>query len=150
MSDTQIKSVALFFFFAFFDEQKSLDLTARVIRLVRKKAKGAEVPLEVLIVQAAQKVLVKEAKRTDVAPPPQTLQTLQIPDETQLGYLHALRRKIALDEYSALVWTHIIGFPEPALAAGLGSTVGTIRHRNGAALRTLGQMIPPDGGARGI
>jgi len=144
MSDTQIKSVALFFFFAFFDELKALELTSRTVKLVRKHSRDGSLDTNALIVKFAQKVLEKESRKHDPAPPPQDLTIFQIPDTMHLGYLHALRKRATLEEFSSLVWTRVLGMTETTVALGLGATIGTVRHRTSNALKSLGRAIPPE------
>ncbi len=144
MSDTQIKSVALFFFFAFFDELKALELTSRTVKLVRKNLRDGSLDTNALIVKFAQKVLAKESRKHEPSPPPQDLTIFQIPETMHLGHLHALRKRATLEEFSSLVWTRVLGLSEEAVALGLDSSIGTIRHRNSNALKTLGRSIPPE------
>ena len=145
MSDTQIKSVALFFFFAFFDEQRAIELTSKLLRLIRKRSRDETLDTNSLIVKLSQKLVAKESKRREIPPPPQDLTIFQIPETVHLGYLHALRKKVTLEEFSCVLWTKVLGLSETAVALGLDSTIGTIRHRNSNAIKALGQIIPNTG-----
>tara|TARA_B100000749_G_scaffold280455_1_gene276601 strand:+ start:36756 stop:37208 length:453 start_codon:yes stop_codon:yes gene_type:complete len=44
------------------------------------------------------------------------------------------------DEYTAVIWSSILRYPDEDIAKGLGVTVGTVRHRTGRGLRKLGSM----------
>jgi hypothetical protein len=142
MSDTQIKSVALFFFFAFFDEHRALDLTSKTLKLVRKKARDSQLDTNALIVKISQKVFLKEAGRQELPPPPQDLNIFQIPEAVHLGHLHALRKRVTAEEYGCLLWIKVFGLSETTVATGLDTTIGTIRHRTSQALKALGRHIP--------
>lgn len=145
MSDTQIKSVALFFFFAFFDEQRAIELTSKTLKLVRKQARDSEIDTNALIVRIAQKIFAKEASRRELPPPPQDLNVFQIPEAISLGHLHALRKRITIEEFGCLLWTKVFALPEATVALGFDTTIGTVRHRTSNALKSLGQQLPHEG-----
>ena len=69
-----------------------------------------------------------------------------LPTGISLGAWMEFRRDSDPDELFALLCTRVLGVPDADVAAGIGATEGTVRHRVARALRRLGNVSL--GGAR--
>lgn len=143
LDEAQIKSVALFFFYSFMDEQAAFQATLKTIERCRKRiAKGqVQKKMNTLFVESTYEIWSKWSEDKSIANfSSSSEEGWLVPDEVDLGPWQEFRRSAESDEVLALIWSKIIGIPDVDIAQGLGVSEGTVRHRVGRALRALGHI----------
>lgn len=145
MTETQIKSVALFFYFTLLDEDLAEKAGHETIEICRKKFKKDNLSegeqLAILIYQMHLKyghlrsthVLNRASlsKRTHYL----------TPAGISFGAWRQFHKEASPEDLVSVVLSQILGFEDGAIAIGLGVTVGSVRYRVGRGLRQLGHLI---------
>ncbi|MCB0391620.1 MAG: hypothetical protein KDD58_10020 [Bdellovibrionales bacterium] len=144
-NEAQIKSVALFFSFALMDDQLARQATlATLYRLKKKleKEKLNDIETQSLIVELMMKFWLRYQKYIPKSGGMYSggLNTLKN-DYTDLGPWREFKRMTDDNEFLAVLWSQVIGFSDEAIAKGLNTTIGTVRHRVSRGLRLLGERM---------
>ena len=144
-NEAQIKSVALFFSFALLDDQLARQATfATLFRLKKKleKEKFSENEVQALTIQFMNKIWLRYQKYLPKGGIVYSggLNTLKN-DFTDLGPWREFRRMTDDNEFLAVLWSQVVGYSDEAIAQGLNTTVGTVRHRVSRGLRLLGERM---------
>lgn len=144
MSDSSIRAIVLFFFFATLDEKRSILASSETIELVNQKLlKNAELNPNVLIVAATYKFWKKHKKHIQRGRPQYGLDTgWEFPVDADLGPWKEFQKKAEEDELLAMIWSKILKLTDEEIALGLNSTEGTVRFRVGRAIRKISQYTP--------
>ena len=150
MTEAQIKSVALFFFFTLLDE----DLAERAARLtienfrvqIKKKSKNGTKGLAtdpvVVLIRESRLVFEKISKSENLnrAAINQKAKFL-LPPGVSYGAWRQFHKEAPREDLIAIIWSRIVGFDDVKVAQGLGASEGTIRYRVGRGLRQLGHLL---------
>lgn len=142
MTEADLKSIALFFYFAFLDDQKAIEASSQALALSRvRKAKSPHLKNSVLIVVATRAVWDKYKARMSRGRPNTSVESgWIIPEGLDLGPWREFQKSSSEDELLSVIWSKILKIDDDDISEGLGITQGTIRYRLGRALRKLGSM----------
>src|SRR5690606_21944888 len=143
-SEDQIRSVALFFFYAFLDDKVAFSSSVRVVAWCRKRLSSAEpgeLNMPAVIVDLTAKQFFSARKFNSK---PQFAMAMesgwQVPARIDLGVWQEFQKAADPDEFLAVIWSKILAFNDAEIASGLGVSLGTVRHRVSRGLRTLGYI----------
>lgn len=145
-SEAQIKSVALFFSLALLDDQLAGQAALATLYRLRKKTDKqnlSELQQQAQMVSLMSKIWLRYCKYLNTsqgATYTGGLNTLKN-DFIDLGPWREFRRMTDDNEFLSVLWLQVIGFEEEAIAEGLNTTVGTVRHRVSRGLKYLGERM---------
>lgn len=142
MTEADIKSIALFFYFAFLDDQKAIEASTQALALSRvRKQKNTHLKNSVLVVAATRTIWEKYKPRISRGRPNTSVESgWLIPESVDLGPWREFQKSASEDELLSVIWAKILKISDDDISEGLGITQGTIRYRLGRALRKLGSM----------
>ncbi|KYG66891.1 hypothetical protein AZI86_07625 [Bdellovibrio bacteriovorus] len=142
MTENDVKSIALFFYFALLDDQKAVEAASQALALGRaRKQRNPELKNPVALVAATKAVWDKFKARVARGRPNTTIESgWLIPDGVDLGPWREFQKSASEDELLTVIWSKILKIEDDDISEGLGITQGTIRYRLGRALRKLGSM----------
>jgi hypothetical protein len=146
MTAAQIKSVALFYYFALLDEDQAERATQATVdkcrsRLKVKKEKGATDPIIILINEVNEYWLSHQDDRNHSRAVFNQKSKYILPPGISFGAWKQFHKESAQEDLIAIIWSRIIGVEEGKIAQGLGLTTGTVKYRIGKGLRQLGHLI---------
>lgn len=149
MTEQDIRSIALFFFFALLDEERATVSATKTIALVRERKKRRpreETP--VLIVTATDEILEKERRENPVDWTVENIRLTSgagwvLPSGLEMRSWKDFVQAAAVEESNAVVWSSILGYPDETIARGLRLPEGTVRYRLGRAFSKLGEFVGP-------
>lgn len=142
MTEADIKSIALFFYFSFLDDQKAIEASSQALALGRvRKSKSPHLKNSVLIVAVTKTVWEKYKPRMTRGRPNTSVESgWVVPEGVDLGPWREFQKSSSEDELLSVIWSKILKIEDDDISEGLGITQGTIRYRLGRALRKLGSM----------
>ncbi len=144
MTEAQIQSVALFYYFVTLDESVSLVESERTLLKVESRLKKSTRPHEEiapLIVYFTQKGWNKLRRRKQYVVTQSSVGSgFLIPDEVDMSSWVQFKKEADESEFLAVLWSRVLKFRDDEISIGLGVTVGTIRHRVSRGLRKLGAI----------
>ncbi|KHD88480.1 MAG: hypothetical protein OM95_08170 [Bdellovibrio sp. ArHS] len=142
MTEADVQSIALFFYFALLDDQKAIEASSQALALSRaRKDRNPNLKNDVAIVAATKMVWDKYKARVARGRPNTSVESgWLIPDGTDLGPWREFQKSASEDELLTVIWSKILKIEDDDISEGLGITQGTIRYRLGRALRKLGSM----------
>ncbi len=144
LSEAQIRSVCLFYFFVLLDESEALTWTLKTIGKFSKAKtgnQGQEVEWAsemVYLTHESWRQLQK--KGYGLGSPVSYEAGFLVPSDVDLGIWKQFRKEAESDEFLAVIWSKILGVSDADMAKGLAITLGTVRHRVGRGLRHLGSL----------
>lgn len=143
MKESDVRAVALFFFFAFLDDKKAVEASTHAIAICReKKKRNPEVSNNVAVVAATQTVWNRYKAKMVRGRPNATVESgWLVPSDIDLGPWRDFQKNSAQDELLTVIWSKILKYSDQEISEGLGITQGTIRYRLGRSLRKLGSMV---------
>lgn len=145
INEAQLRSIALFFYFAFQDEKLAEQASAKTIARIQRRQKEQEFqesdidPIIVSISQKIWKTYKKNIRTTQSSVSVEGGWLLE--KDIDLGPWQQFRKESVEDEFLVLIWSKILKFTDESISKGLGVTTGTVRHRVGRALKQLGSMV---------
>jgi hypothetical protein len=145
LNEAQVRTVALFFSLSLADELSAMQATLSSVNKLNKRVEKdllEEASLDVLLVETTYSYWQryhKEQKRKKI--PVLTELTIIESGHTNLGPWREFIRNGDPDEYLAILWCEILGMDKKNVAQGLGTTIGTIKHRLSRGLKLLGERI---------
>lgn len=142
MTEADIQSITLFFYFSLLDDQKAIEASSRAVVLSRaQKAKYPQRSNSVLVVSATKTVWDKYKDKISRGRPNISNEFgWQIPYGTDLGPWREFQKTASDDELLVVIWSKILKISENDISESLGLTAGTVRYRLARALRKLGSM----------
>lgn len=152
MKDTDIRAVALFFFFVFSDEGVAAEAAAETVRRLRGSELDSEKSLPAArLVTVTREVWRKYRRRLPRGRAyPVHNRYWALPEGVEIGPWRDFQKSATDDELLSVVWTKILGISEEDIARGLALSEGTVRYRLGRAFRKIGGFVssqPRPGGA---
>lgn len=149
ISEAQLRSIALFFYFAFQDEKLAEQASSTTIARIQRRQKEQEISegeMDTIIVSMTQKIWKSHKKHIRNTQSSVSVEGGWLLDkEVGLGPWQQFRKETVEDEFLVLIWSKILKFSDESISKGLGVTTGTIRHRVGRALKLLGAMVREEG-----
>ena len=142
MTQSEVRSIALFFYLAFLDDQKALEAAAQACALHQKRVKkDPQLKSAVALVAATADVWNKYKVRISRGRPNTTVESgWLIPPQVDMGPWREFQKTAASEELATVIWSKVLKLSDADISAGLGITQGTIRYRLGRSLRKLGGM----------
>lgn len=142
MTEAEIKTIALFFYFALLDDKKAIEASTQALALCReRKSQNSELSNAVIIVSATKAVWDKFKVRVSRGRPNTSVESgWLIPSGVDLGPWREFQKNAAEDELLTVIWSKILNIDDKDVSEGLGITTGTVRYRLGRSLRKLGNM----------
>lgn len=142
MNEKDIRSIAMFFFFALLDNKRALDLTGQSLLFCQqKKEKSPNTKNDVLVVTATSKFWNKSQKSLIRGMPYLTSDGgWVLPEKVDIGPWREFQKNATHDELLIVIWSKILGISFADISEALGVTEGTLRYRMARALRKLGAM----------
>ena len=142
MTDNDVKSLALFFFFITLDDRRALHLASIASDILSAKlAKRPNSNHGVAVVMSAQVVWDKYRSRWSRGRPHFSKDAgWLLPENIDLSAWKDFQKNAPEEEFIALVWSKIVQVPDVEISTALGITEGTIRYRVGRALKKLGAV----------
>jgi hypothetical protein len=142
MTEKDVKSLALFFFFITLDDRRALQLASTASDVLSAHLnKHPETKNSVAVVMAAQSVWEKFRSRWTRGRPHFSKDAGWIvPENVDLSGWKEFQKSAPEEEFIALIWSKIVLIPDSDISMALGITQGTIRYRVGRALKKLGSV----------
>lgn len=142
MTEADLQSITLFFYFALLDDKKAIEASSKALALCRvRKTKNPNLKNAVAIVAITKSVWDKYKARVSRGRPNTTIESgWLIPEGLDLGPWREFQKLASEDELLTVIWSKILKIADDDISEGLGITQGTIRYRLGRALRKLGSM----------
>ena len=142
MFENEIKSIALFFFFAVLDDKKAIHTSSRASDLfyLRMKKNPNQNP-NVALVTVTRQAWDKSKNNFYRGRPQYSIESgWLIPTGLDMSPWKEFQKSSHEDELLAVIWSKILKIPEADISLALGITEGTLRYRIGRGLRKLGGM----------
>lgn len=142
MTEADIQSIALFFYFALLDDQKAIEASSQALALSRaRKQKNPNLKSSVAIVASTRAIWDNYKSRISRGRPNTSIESgWLIPEGVDMGPWREFQKSASEDELLTVIWSKILKIGDDDISEGLGITQGTIRYRLGRALRKLGSM----------
>lgn len=144
MGEKDIRSISLFFFFAFLNEAKAVEASARAVAYARERKKRRPQEEAGTTVVLATKEIWERIEAEDELPPPPTGNSAWVlPAGVDLRSWREFLKIASTEELGAVIWSAILGLPDQVIAEALDVTPGTVRYRWGHGLGKLGRLVGP-------
>ncbi|MGE3973642.1 MAG: hypothetical protein AB7F59_03860 [Bdellovibrionales bacterium] len=142
INETQMKSVALFFFYAFMEESVATAAISKSLRKIERSLRKGDgfSSFSSASVYWTEKVWSRYNKKKQFV----NLgleRMFSLPKDVELEPWKQLQKDVLPEEYLAAIWTGLLQYPPQDIAEGLGVSVGTVQHRSGIALKKLGLLL---------
>lgn len=143
MTESSLRSISLFFFFAALEERYVVSASQQAARafkhaLATEPDQTESVHLVRSTFEAWERIRHVAGRTTlHFLPGPRW----SLPRKTSLGPWREFHKHATDDELPIMIWCQILGLSERDVAAALELPEGTVRHRLGRALRKLGGMV---------
>lgn len=145
MTESQIKSVALFFYFTLLDEEfaeKATRLTIESCQKVFKKNPPAEEEMMIFIVKKMNSIFERiRSEQLLIKPVLNRKPSHFFLPEISFGAWRQFHKEATVEELVAVVCSQILNLNDTTISKGLDITVGSVRYRVGIGLRQLGKLI---------
>lgn len=142
MTEAQIKSVALFFFYIFADKARAFSASTESIQLIERKQKklNLENVSDAVVVFATYKVWKKYSRKKSKAyeTNPVTEAGWIVPADLRLEQWWQFSKEAEPIVTLTVIWSILLGIEDKYIAEGLSVTEGTVRYRTGNGLKILG------------
>ena len=142
--EAKVRSVALFYFFAFMDEAVAKLATETTLDACNRKISKENLPNEKwssLIVSETNRGWHKYkdyvGRDINVEVPGETW---ILADKVSLGQWKEFLKSSDENELKSVVWSQILGFLDDDISSGLGISSGNVRFRVSRGLRHLGRL----------
>jgi hypothetical protein len=142
MFESEIRSICLFFFFSYLDDEKAILSATKATDLFFKKMRLApQTKPNVAVVLITRQIWEKSRGNFYRGQPRVSADSgWQPPEGLDMSAWKEFQKSSPEDELLSLVWSRILKIPEVEISEALGISEGTLRYRVGRALRKLGGM----------
>lgn len=144
IDEAQVRSVALFYFFALQDERLAFHATVKTVGKLQKRLSKDGLPVKDLRSATVHITYNLWNKYKTSIRKAQSAVTHEggwiLPEQVDMGAWRQFRKDADEDEFLAVLWSRVLEFSDEEISMGLGISVGTARHRVGRGLRHLGSM----------
>lgn len=151
ISEQQIRSVALFFFFSLLDERAALHAADQAVAQLKTRLRGIEddpaaevaanvaATAKVMMVEVCAALFSREKKHVTRGKAALTFDSgWSLPDDTELAAWARFHKDASEDDLLALLFSRVIGASDTEIATALRISEGTARYRIGRAVKHLG------------
>ncbi len=145
MIEVDVRSIALFFFYALMDEHKAIEAASGAVQLCKEKvSQQSGISSSAALVWSTHSVWQKFRQRYEKGKHHYSPETGWIfPEEIDLGPWKEFQKISPEEEFLAMIWSQILKISDEDVAVGLGISVGTLRYRVGKGLKRLGSLTKP-------
>jgi DNA-binding CsgD family transcriptional regulator len=142
MSDSDIRALALFFYFALLDDRKAIELAISAVGVcAEKKKRYPNMKSSVAIVTATAKIWDEMYLKIQRGLPNTSVESgWVLAPGLDMGPWREFQKNATHDELVCVIWSRILNFSDQDIADGLELTTGTVRYRLARAFRKLGGM----------
>ncbi len=139
--ETQIKSVALFFSYAFLDDTLALKATKAVVRKLNRISISTQ-DVQTVIVQLTYQYWnqLKRHQSEDTQFFSSRMEALGS-GYNDVSPWREFKRKAEEEEFLSVLWTEVLGIQISKTAKALAITEGTVKHRVNRGLRILAERV---------
>lgn len=141
ITEAQIKSVSLFFFYAFLEESVATPAINRtLLRMKTSLEKDEFTSANATLVYWTNhfwEKFSKKAKYISIG----LDRMYWMPRDLDLEPWKQLQKELSRDEYLAAIWAGLLGMKQDEIAEGLALSKGTVQHRIGIAFKKLGSLL---------
>lgn len=147
MGDSEVRALALFFFFASLDEYRARETASKAAdEYERLRKKDTSLDPAVGVILSSYKVWNQYKSRIPRGRPHYSSDSGWLfAEQADLGHWKEFQKTAPEDELLAVIWVHILGYSEEQVSKALGLTEGTLRYRVGRGLRKLGTFLAATG-----
>ena len=151
MTESSVRSLALFFYFAFLDDQKAQDAASEALVLSHTiRSRNSQLSPDAVLVAATHRVWSKYKTKVQRGISNTSAESGWIlPEGVNIGPWLEFQKTVSEEELLSVIWTKILGISEKDISLGIGITAGTVRYRLARSLRKLGTMVQRTG-VRGV
>jgi hypothetical protein len=141
MVAVDVRSIALFFFFALMDEKLALAASIKSVKLYRKQAaKTPEIPSQILLIRAILNVWNIERKSLSRGRQTTVFSKLwAMPPQLDLNPWKEFQKQSPNEELLSILFVTILGFKASDVAQAMNLSEGSIKYRLSKALSRLGE-----------
>lgn len=142
MTESSVRSLALFFYFAFLDDQKAQDAASEALVLSHTlRSRNSHLSPDAVLVAATHKVWNKYKTKVQRGVSNTSSESGWIlPEGVSIGPWLEFQKSVSEEELLSVIWSKILGISETDISLGIGITEGTVRYRLARSLRKLGSM----------
>jgi len=141
MNEAQIKSVSLFFFYAFLEESVATPAINRALLGIEKSLEKKDFfsPNAAIVYWTNRYWLKfkKKARFINIG----LERMYKLPNDLDLEPWKQLQKDLTDQEYLTAIWSGLLGFRHSEIAEGLNVSDGTVQHRTGVAFKKLGSLL---------
>ena len=139
LSESDIKDIALFFFFTMLDEKRAILAAAQTYEQCSKKIeRDSSLSIGETIVSSSYKIWNQHKAKLIRGRPQYSLSSgWNLPSGIDIGVWKDFQKNATEEDLLALVWSKILNISDIEIAHGLGLTIGTVRYRVSHAVRKL-------------
>lgn len=144
MDNNDIRSIALFFFFALQDDRKAADLATDAVGRARDRRKRRPNETSAQTVIAATFEIWEEERRQLRKQKGAVVQSINagwFRPSVDAAPWSEFRKTSAPEELATAIWSGILGYSPAHIAAALALPEGTVRYRLSSALQKLGMAV---------
>jgi hypothetical protein len=144
LSESQVRSVALFFLYAVLDEHAALPIADKTSAILKNKlSRVAEESIDAkrIFISTCKTQFDKIKKNLIRGQMSLTLSNaLILPEDVSLAAWVRFHKESPDDELLAVIFSRIMGFTEHDIAGAMDVSEGTANYRLGRGLRRLGEI----------
>lgn len=141
MSDQDIRALILYYYLAFMNADKALEATRQSVRILDQNFKFTRRSKTRELVTTMQKVFSQfENRVTDYTSSERDLR-FSLPASFKPRQWIKFLKETPTQEVQAFLWIHVLDFNLVEVARAIEVSEGTLRHRVGRALRSLGESL---------
>lgn len=142
MNESDVRAIALFFYFAFLDDRRAIEASTHALAMCQEKLnRNQDLRHNVAIVASTQNIWNRYKVKMIRGKPNTSVESgWLIPSGVDLGPWREFQKNSAQDELLTVIWSKVLKISDQDISEGLGITQGTIRYRLGRALRKLGTV----------
>jgi hypothetical protein len=149
LEDSLLEKIALFYYFAFLDEGKAQAATARTIKFFLKinlaEKKSSQQAVLQNFVAISNRIVHRYKGEARAASFSFSAGHIVLPEKSNWGPWFEFRKAAEQSDFLAVLYAKVLQVDEATIAAGLGVPLGTVRHRLGRGLKTLGRICHSSG-----
>ena len=141
MTEEEIRSIALFFYFLTLNSEAAVEASASALAEARDLLKREpQRPHEEILISAMVDIMedlpldLPKSEKNDL----RDFQNWGLPKDIDFNFWREFHRRASREEISALLWSGVLGFSHHGIAVSVGLQEGTVRYRLGQAYRKLG------------
>lgn len=148
VSSEQARDIALFFLLSLMDEKLALQAAHKTIAQLKSMSSDRAMPAAADTARILRRAFDVHRKQLSRNRPTEMSDTiLTFPDGTDFLTWQKFYRSSSDAEVTALILTHVLGYPEIAVAEGFNVSTGTMKYRVAKAIRQLGAALSKTGSA---